>query len=57
MNALTVQNLQKENRETVDAFFSALETENFDVLKDIFAENAKQLNPYVPKGFSKIIDG
>lgn len=45
------------NRQTVDNFFVALETQNFDLLNDVFAESGRQLNPYVPEGFPKSFDG
>jgi uncharacterized protein len=47
----------EKNRKTVDAFFVALETANFEKLKEIFAEDAKQLNPYTLEGFPKSFDG
>lgn len=47
----------EKNRQTVDKFFNALETQTFDTLKEIFAEHAKQLNPYSPDGFPKTFDG
>ena len=45
------------NAEVVDRFFKALETENFEWLKEVFAENGRQLNPYIPDGFPKSFDG
>jgi len=45
------------NKQTVNQFFVALETENFELLREIFAENGRQLNPYVPEGFPKSFDG
>jgi len=47
----------EQNRKVVDDFFSALETQQFDLLKTIFAENGRQLNPYAPDGFPKSFDG
>ena len=38
-------------------FFTALETAQFHLLKTIFAENGRQLNPYAPEGFPKSFDG
>lgn len=49
--------LKDTNKQTVDQFFVALETENFELLREIFAENGRQLNPYVPEGFPKSFDG
>lgn len=34
------------NREKVESFFIALETGRFEILKEIFAEDAQQINPY-----------
>src|SRR5258708_15062591 len=45
------------NKAIVDQFFIALETQNFGLLKEIFADNGRQLNPYVPEGFPKSFDG
>ena len=51
-------NAQQEfNRQLVDKFFIALETGQFDLLNKVFAENGRQLNPYVPEGFPKSFDG
>jgi ketosteroid isomerase-like protein len=49
--------LTENNRKVVDNFFVALETQKFEMLKDVFAENGKQLNPYSPAGFPKSFDG
>jgi ketosteroid isomerase-like protein len=49
--------LTEQNRKVVDAFFVALETQKFDLLKDVFAENGRQVNPYSPAGFPKSFDG
>jgi ketosteroid isomerase-like protein len=45
------------NRNVVENFFIALETQHFELLKEVFAENGRQLNPYVPEGFPKSFDG
>lgn len=47
----------EQNRHTVDQFFVALETQQFSILKDIFAVDGRQLNPYAPDGFPKSFDG
>ena len=57
MNTATQTNQIATNRQTVDKFFVALETQNFELLNDVFAENGRQLNPYVPEGFPKNFDG
>ena len=46
-----------QNKKVVDNFFVALETQKFELLKEVFAENGKQLNPYSPVGFPKSFDG
>lgn len=51
------QNLTEQNRMIVDRFFTALETQQFEVLKEIFAKDGRQLNPYSPEGFPKSFDG
>jgi ketosteroid isomerase-like protein len=51
------QGVTMSNRKVVDNFFVALETQNFELLKEVFAENGRQLNPYVPEGFPKSFDG
>lgn len=52
-NKLTIEN----NRKVVDNFFVALETQQFEMLKEVFAQDGKQLNPYSPEGFPKSFDG
>lgn len=47
----------EKNRKVVDNFFIALETQKFEMLKEVFAENGKQLNPYAPEGFPKSFEG
>lgn len=47
----------ESNKKVVDTFFVALETQKFELLKDIFAPDGKQLNPYAPEGFPKSFDG
>ena len=49
--------ITEQNRQVVDNFFIALETQKFDMLKDVFATEGKQLNPYAPNGFPKSFDG
>ena len=56
-NDKNIQSLIKTNRATVDKFFLALETRRFDWLNEIFDENGKQLNPYVPEGFPESFNG
>jgi len=45
------------NKKVIDTFFAALETQHFELLKDIFAPDGRQLNPYAPEGFPKSFDG
>lgn len=49
--------LMEQNRKVVDNFFIALETQKFEMLKEVFASNGRQLNPYSPEGFPKSFDG
>lgn len=49
--------LRAANRAAVEGFFQALETQSFDRLRQLFAPNGRQLNPYVPKGFPPSFDG
>ncbi|HEX9509099.1 MAG TPA: nuclear transport factor 2 family protein [Puia sp.] len=51
------QTVVNRNKEVVDTFFIALETQNFELLKEIFAEDGRQINPYVPEGFAASFDG
>ncbi|NJM88223.1 MAG: SnoaL-like domain-containing protein [Hydrococcus sp. RU_2_2] len=45
------------NREKVESFFIALETGRFEILKEIFAEDAQQINPYSWGQFPKSFNG
>jgi uncharacterized protein len=47
----------EHNRKVVDSFFTALETQQFHLLKEIFAKNGRQLNPYAPEGFPESFNG
>jgi uncharacterized protein len=47
----------ERNKKVVDNFFVALETQQFDLLKEVFATHGRQLNPYSPDGFPKSFDG
>ena len=53
MNELSKDN----NRKVVDNFFIALETQQFEMLKEVFAKDGRQINPYAPEGFPKSFDG
>jgi uncharacterized protein len=48
---------QKMNQETVEAFFTALETGKFAILREIFAEDARQLMPYAWGSFPTSFEG
>lgn len=48
---------QEKNKATVEKFFTALETQQFELLKEIFTKDGKQLNPYIPERFPKSFDG
>ena len=45
------------NYQVVDRFFEALETQQFEWLKEVFAQEGKQLNPYAPAGFPASFKG
>lgn len=49
-------NVSNKNKETVKAFFTALENENVDQIVALFADSAKHINPYAsglfPEGAS-----
>jgi len=45
------------NRQVVDSFYGALETQQFDKLREIFAPNGRQINAFVPEGFPKSFEG
>jgi len=47
----------EKNRQVVDKFFIALETQQFDLLREVFATDGRQLNPYSPEGFPASFDG
>ena len=52
-----MSNYSQSNKKVVDTFFVALETQQFDLLKEVFAIDGKQFNPYAPEGFPKSFDG
>ncbi|MBE9011066.1 nuclear transport factor 2 family protein, partial [Pseudanabaenaceae cyanobacterium LEGE 13415] len=45
------------NQEAVEAYFRALETGQFEVLREIFAQDARQVMPYAFGDFPKSFDG
>ncbi len=47
----------RDGMEVIDAFFDALENQDFDQLLELFMEDARQINAYVPEGFPKSFDG
>jgi uncharacterized protein len=48
---------QRNNRDAVEAYFTALETGKFEVLREIFAEDARQIMPYAFGNFPNSFDG
>lgn len=48
---------QRSNRDAVEAYFTALETGKFEVLREIFAEDARQIMPYSFGDFPRSFDG
>gem|GEM_PF-1199748 len=57
MNNIEPKKEMEQNRTVVNNFFLALETQNFEMLKEVFAKDGKQLNPYAPEGFPEIFEG
>ena len=51
------QELADRNRQVVERFFLTMETQNFEVIKEIFAPEGKQLMPYAPAGYQNSVDG
>jgi len=49
--------LREKNRKVINAFYVGVENQKFDIIKEVFAENAKQLIPYAPDGFPKSLNG
>ncbi|MCU0550523.1 MAG: nuclear transport factor 2 family protein [Leptolyngbya sp. Prado105] len=47
----------KTNQDIVEAYFTALETGRFEVLREIFAEDARQVMPYAFGNFPRSFDG
>lgn len=50
-------NIGEKNKETVRAFFKAIENENAREIANLFAENGKQVNPYHSDLFPKGAEG
>ncbi|BAU14388.1 hypothetical protein LEP3755_49350 [Leptolyngbya sp. NIES-3755] len=48
---------RRTNRDSVEAYFVALETGKFEVLREIFAEDARQIMPYAFGDFPRSFDG
>lgn len=48
---------QQNNKELIDSFFRAIENQQFEVIKEVFDENGRQLIPYAPDGFPKALNG
>jgi uncharacterized protein len=48
---------QSSNRDAVEAYFIALETGKFEALREIFAEDARQIMPYSFGDFPRSFDG
>lgn len=54
---LSTQELAEQNRLVVERFFHTMETQDFEVIKEIFALEGKQLMPYAPKGYQSSVNG
>ena len=50
-------NIAKKNKNTVKTFFKSLEKEDVDALVNLFAENAKHINPYASGLFPEGANG
>ncbi|UTW64757.1 nuclear transport factor 2 family protein [bacterium SCSIO 12741] len=51
------QDIATKNKASVEAFFSALEEENVDKLVNLFAEDARHINPYASGLFPEGAEG
>jgi ketosteroid isomerase-like protein len=49
--------LAERNRQVVERFFRAMEEQTFEVIREIFAPEGKQLMPYAPAGYQNSVDG
>lgn len=49
--------IARQNKQVVDRFYAAVETQHFEVIKEVFAPTAQQLLPYAPAGFPTRLDG
>ncbi|HWV71417.1 MAG TPA: nuclear transport factor 2 family protein [Pseudosphingobacterium sp.] len=54
---LSDQELAERNRQVVERFFLTMEAQDFEVIKEIFAPEGKQLMPYAPEGYQKSVNG
>lgn len=48
---------EARNRQVVENFYRALETQQFEKLREIFAPDGRQINAFVPEGFPKSFEG
>ena len=48
---------EARNRQVVNEFFVALETQQFGKLREVFAPDGRQVNAFVPEGFPKSFEG
>ena len=54
---LSDQELAEQNRQVVERFFLTMEAQDFEVIKEIFAPEGKQLMPYAPEGYQNSVNG
>jgi ketosteroid isomerase-like protein len=51
------QDLREQNIKLIHAFLNLLEQKDLNAWRDLWDENGQQINPYVPKGFPRILSG
>ena len=52
-----MDSIAEQNKQTVEKFFSSVEQQKFDVIKEIFAAEAKGFQPFAPDGFPNNLIG
>ena len=52
-----MDSIAEQNKQTVEKFFSSVEQQKFDMIKEIFAAEAKGFQPFAPDGFPNNLIG
>jgi ketosteroid isomerase-like protein len=52
-----MDSIAKQNKQIVEKFFSSLEEQKFDVIKEIFETEAQGFQPFAPDGFPNDLVG